>query len=65
MAAVESDGIDGLGDGRTFKSEVLGNGRSATGGRLGAAGFTECSEAVEVDGLGDLVEEEDAKAAVK
>ena len=65
MAGVESDGIDGLGDGRAFKAEVLGNGRSPTGGRLGAAGFTQCAEAVEVDGLGDLVEEEDAKAAVK
>jgi hypothetical protein len=65
MAAVESDGIDRLGDRRAFKAKVLGNGRSTTGRRLGTAGFTECAEAVEVDGLGDLVEEEDAKAAVK
>jgi len=65
LSAVESDEIDGFGDGRAFKAEVLRNGRSAAGGGFGTAGCAECTESVQVNGLSDLVKKEDAKAAAK
>lgn len=65
ISAIECDGSDRFRDRRAFEAQILRDGRNATGGWFGAAGLAQGAEPVEVDSLGNLVEEEDSEAAVK